>query len=279
MVNIALIGVGYWGQKLQGYIEQSDKFTLKYACNSKSNLDDVWSDPYVDAVVIATPNETHYSLAKMALLNEKHVLVEKPPAMTSQKCIELAQLALDKNLALMTDYNYTFSESLQKAKSIISWIGQVIALDITIKRIDRFPNRDAYWVLGSHAMSILHIFAPLYLLEFRRLDMIRENGRIRSGALAFGDKGIAGRILVDLKGRRKTEVLIYGKKGMITYNPSAKVPLTVAGDVYATFKYNERHNLRHMLEHFYKVVKGDAVGNLDMALTISRVLEELGCQK
>lgn len=279
MVNVALIGIGYWGQKLKRYIEESPDFNLKCACDSKSDLGSVWFDENVDAVVIATPNETHYPLARSALLNGKHVLVEKPPAMDSEGCKLLRSIADKKRLVLMTDYNYTFSESLRKAGGLVRQIGRVFAMDITMKRIDRFTDRDAYWVLGSHAMSILDMFVPLYLLRFRKLDMIRENGRVRSGALAFGDSGIAGRILVDLKGRKKTEVLIYGQRGMITYNPARYKSLVVVSDKNMEFHFDESNNLRYMLTHFHKAIEGKEQDNSDVALNISKILEELGCPK
>ena len=278
MIDTALIGVGYWGQKLLGYIDKSDAFHLKHACNSKTDLNGVWRD--VDAVIIATPNETHYPLARAALEHGKHVLVEKPPAMTYNRCVELQQLAEANNLVLMTDYNYTMSEALQKARTLVRRIGRVLAIDITIKRVDRLQNRDAYWVLGSHAMSILDMFVPLYLLKFRRLDMVKEDGRVRSGALAFGDSAIGGRILVDLKGRKQTQVLVYGQQGMIVYNPLRRESLVMVGDgLNLGYKFNERHNVRRLLEYYARAIRGETKDNLHMAISISRILEDLGCPK
>ena len=60
MINCALIGCGYWGSKLKRYIEENQDFSLKYICNSKSDLNEVWNDKEITAVVVATPNKTHY---------------------------------------------------------------------------------------------------------------------------------------------------------------------------------------------------------------------------
>lgn len=249
MLNLALIGIGYWGQKLRGYIEENGEFNLKHTCNSQSNLGDIWDD--VDAVVIATPNETHYSLSRMALLNGKHVLVEKPPTLSFKECAELKSLARARNLAVMTDYVYTFSESLQKAKA------EAQVINITLKRMDRVDNRDAYLVLGSHALSILDMFVPLISLKFYRFDIERKNGVVRAGMLTFWNKDIEGRILVALNGLKGTEVILYGEKE-VTINP------------------DEPHNLRHVLNHFIKTTKGEAHDNLPLALNISAILENLG---
>ena len=76
MIGCALIGCGYWGSKLQTYIEQNRSFDLKYVCDSKSDLELVWNDRGVHAVVVATPNATHYSTVRAALLHDKNVLSE-----------------------------------------------------------------------------------------------------------------------------------------------------------------------------------------------------------
>jgi len=279
MVNVALIGIGYWGQKLQRYIEESKDFSLKYACNSKTDLNDIWGDGDVEAVVIATPNETHYSLARSALLSGKHVLVEKPPAMTFQEYSELYDLSRGNRLGLLTDYNYTLSESLRKAQALASSIGDLLVVAITIKRIDRFDNRDVYQVLGSHALSILSMFAPLSLLQLQRLDTVRENGRVRAGVLTFASKQIVGRIDIDLKGQRKTEVAIHGQRGDVTYDPSKSPPLTatISGKG-LMFRFGEAHNLRYVLEYFHRVINGEVQDNLITAMTISRILWEVGCE-
>src|SRR3989338_2055043 len=97
MISCALIGHGYWGSKLQRYIEENQNFDLKYICGSKSDLNKVWQDSQITAVVVATPNETHYPIVKSALLCGKHVFSEKPLALKTAQCRELKHLALDKN--------------------------------------------------------------------------------------------------------------------------------------------------------------------------------------
>ena len=61
-------------------------------------------DPEIDAIVIATPTKTHFSLAKAALEAKKHVFVEKPLATTVIEAQILCQLAKTENLVLMVDH-------------------------------------------------------------------------------------------------------------------------------------------------------------------------------
>jgi predicted dehydrogenase len=63
MKSVALIGNGYWGDKIRGYIPEY--FNLKYIADSKFNLKDIWEDEEISGVIIATPIDTHYEIAKL----------------------------------------------------------------------------------------------------------------------------------------------------------------------------------------------------------------------
>ena len=95
MINIAIIGLGYWGPNLLRVFDSLPDCMVKYCydLDSKNNalyqklyphvsflsqFEKALDDSCVDAIVIATPASTHYSLAKQALMNNKHVFVEKP---------------------------------------------------------------------------------------------------------------------------------------------------------------------------------------------------------
>ncbi|OSC98664.1 oxidoreductase [Trametes coccinea BRFM310] len=63
-------------------------------------IDDVLADPKVELVVISTPSETHYELAKKSLQAGKHVLVDKPVTAHFSQAQELGQLAKAKGVVL-----------------------------------------------------------------------------------------------------------------------------------------------------------------------------------
>lgn len=91
----------------------------------------------LDAVYIASPNETHFNYAKIALENGKHVLCEKPIAFTKQESESLYQLAKEKNLVLLeavkTAYCPGFQQLINIAKS--GTIGEIRDVEAAFTRL------------------------------------------------------------------------------------------------------------------------------------------------
>lgn len=80
---------------------------------------DIYNDPEIDLVVICTPPQSHYELAKEVLLNDKHVLVEKPFTETSAEAIELFALAEKKGLFIQCYQNRRFDSDFLTVQKVI----------------------------------------------------------------------------------------------------------------------------------------------------------------
>ena len=120
----AVIGAGFIGPvhvealqragvMLTGILGVSDKESKQAAKNLRlpraySNLEEILSDEKVRAVHVATPNRLHYEIAKRALLAGKHVMCEKPLAMSSAESADLVGLADKSGLAAGVNYNIRF---------------------------------------------------------------------------------------------------------------------------------------------------------------------------
>ena len=83
------------------------------------DFDEAVTDPDVKVVHLCTPNNLHFSQAKKALENGKHVLCEKPLAMTSAESAELAELAKKMGLFTAVNYNLRFYPVCQEARARI----------------------------------------------------------------------------------------------------------------------------------------------------------------
>jgi predicted dehydrogenase len=285
-VEIALIGSGYWGQKLRRYFQKDPHFTVRHICNSKTNLKKVW--PEVEAIMVATPINTHYQIVKKALLAGKHVFSEKPLTLRTGKAQELKKLAQKKKLSLCVDYTQTFSPSLKKASQKID-IGPLQAIEMTIKQLGRFLAQDVYWLLGSHCLSILDLFVPLEKLKFRRLDLVTNRNRTETGQIFFKKPNLKGQIFLSLNfPGKQSQVTVYGKKGTLVYDavnqPSLKAtwyqkkPAALAPNLISREKawsIDEKNNLAHAVAYFYRVLKGKEKTNLEMAIKVTEILENL----
>jgi len=99
MINVAQIGVGYWGPNLlRNLVSNNDcevKTVVDYSGNRRKfvrdlypridttdQINEVLNDSQIDAVIIATPVATHFDLSMKVLDAGKHILVEKPMATT-----------------------------------------------------------------------------------------------------------------------------------------------------------------------------------------------------
>lgn len=117
--RIAVVGSGYWGKNLIRNFNQLG--SLELICDKEEVLlkafeeqypgvrtclayHEILTDDKIDAVVIATPAETHYVLAKEALLSGKHVYVEKPLTLDENDGQELIRIAEERKLTLMVGH-------------------------------------------------------------------------------------------------------------------------------------------------------------------------------
>ncbi len=127
----------------------------------------------IDGIIIATSPESRFELAKEALKNNKHLLLEKPVALTSQEIEELQRISLINNLSVCVDFEYRVVPLFLQTKKIIdeNILGKVylIKLDWLMgSRSD--PKRSWNWysqkekgggvlgALGTHAFDMLNWF-------------------------------------------------------------------------------------------------------------------------
>jgi predicted dehydrogenase len=109
--------------------------------------------------VIATPVFTHFELAKKALENGKHVLLEKPMTSTVKEAETLMDLAKQKGKLIMVDHTFLYTGAVQKIKSLITdgAIGNVKYFDSTRINLGLFQSDvNVLWDLAPHDISILN---------------------------------------------------------------------------------------------------------------------------
>lgn len=292
MTRCALIGYGYWGKRFLPYLSELFDVRHVYSRTMKdgvttTDLDQALSD--VDCVVIATPIDTHYEVALKALLAGKHVLCEKPLAQRSLHARELISLAEHRHLHLVTEFTYTFSEGIRKAKELISEgvIGDLEIMELSLRYVGKFVPFSVHWLLTSHMLSVVDMFCPLSGLASVSVDeLIPKETSLMRVRLTDDTRAI---IFTSLNyPDRETRIAWYGTGGTMVYNALSddtlsyatyrKTPKALAPDLVTGawgMSFDEKNNLGHAARHFLNIINGDrhAASNTACALHVTSILE------
>lgn len=174
-MNVGIIGYGYWGPNLVRNFVASGGARVVCVCDQSqarlekvqalypmikvtTSADDLINDPSVDAVVVATPVDTHFDLAMAALKAGKHVLVEKPITSTSDQAQRLIDEAAKRNLVLMVDHTFVYTGAIRKMHELVHTpaFGKVRYYDSTRVNLGLFQHDvNVLWDLAVHDLSIM----------------------------------------------------------------------------------------------------------------------------
>ena len=174
-LSVGVIGCGYWGPKLARNFQELEGSEVVSACDTRPdrlesiarnypNLRlyrdhrELIRDPAVAAVVVATPASTHFEIAREALQEGKHALVEKPLTSNSRDARELVELALKKRLVLMTGHTFLYHGAIRKIRDLLRGgeLGDLLYLDSTRASLGLFQEDvNVIWDLASHDLSIM----------------------------------------------------------------------------------------------------------------------------
>jgi predicted dehydrogenase len=175
MIRVGVIGYGYWGPNIVRNFYSIDGFRVHTICDKSpdclqrvkkaypsvkvtSNASEVVESPDIDVVAVVTPVWTHYELAKAALINGKHVFVEKPFTCNSQQAEELIELAEKKSLKIMVDHTFLFTGAVRKIRQLVDngSLGDLYYYDSLRVNLGLFQHDvNVIWDLAPHDLSIM----------------------------------------------------------------------------------------------------------------------------
>jgi predicted dehydrogenase len=175
LLNVAQIGVGYWGPNLLRNLVTNQNISVKMVADKSSerrtfvsnrypditvtdNNDLIFKSSDIDAVVIATPVISHFDLSMQTLQSGKHLLVEKPMATKVKQVKKIGKLAKKNDLVAMVGHTFLFNFAVRYVKTLIdsNELGDIRYIYSQRVNLGRIRNDvDALWNLAPHDISII----------------------------------------------------------------------------------------------------------------------------
>lgn len=259
------------------------------------SAEELFSDPDINAVYIATPPETHYAYAKMSLEAGKIPLIEKPMAQGYNACLELIELARSKRLSLFVNYYRRSLEKIQAIKRCLDAgeIGQ--ALTVEIRHFVRpseaeLSGKTLPWRLRSdsgggkaldtqvHVLDYLsYLFGPILDVKGTESNLGAYYDVADTTVLSFyfGSHVMASATWCYVAGRQLDEVCITGTRGSMTFSGTGLNDLNVNGIDYC-FDSPEsvaEPYIQSVIDELVDGKKGPS--DIDCAANICRVFEQI----
>jgi len=319
-IAVGIAGYGYWGPNLARIFSSLAGARLSAVCdpsaarlehmrqlypNTRAYADfrTMLGDANVDAMVIATPLNTHHSLAQACLLAGKHVLLEKPMAASSHECEDLIGLAERQGLTLMVDHTYLYSGAVAKIAEIITGgdIGEVRYINCQRLNLGLFQQDiNVTWDLAPHDLSIiLHVMGepPLVVNCQGNAHINPQFEDVTNLSLTFSGKRFATVQSSWLEPRKVRQMTFVGTRKMIVYDDlqplekiriyDVRVDFPPHYDSFSEFQYSyhygdcyiphieQREPLLTMCEHFLDCVRTrrPSISGGAKGLEVVRILE------
>lgn len=244
MLRVGLIGLGYWGPNHARVVTEMPETELVAAADAsakairlvharyptvRTTLDanQVIEAPDVDAVILATPTSTHFSLALAALEAGKHVLCEKPLATSTAECDDLIEAARRSERVLFVGHTFVFNPAVRMMRELIEAgeIGRVLYCHTA--RTGLGPIRsdvNALWDLAPHDLSILFYLIddePVSALTTGRAILRDDSEDVVFVHLGFKEGTIAAAHLSWLDPYKVRRVTVVGDRRMIVFDDVA----------------------------------------------------------
>lgn len=249
-MNIAVVGLGYWGPNLvrnflstpgvshivccdlmDSRLERiKQKFSMVETCKS---YDEILKRSDIDAVVLATPVSSHYPLGIKALRAGKHLLVEKPITLSTKEATDLIGFAEKQNLILMVDHTFIYTSAVRKIKEYIDKdeIGDILYFDSVRVNLGLFQHdTNVVWDLAPHDLSIMEYLIGKKPLSVSAIGVNHFNGHedISYITVNFENNLIAHFHVNWISPVKVRKILIGGTKLMVVYDdmePSEKIKI------------------------------------------------------
>ena len=205
-INVGLVGYGMAARVFHAPVIQSvpplklKTIVERHGDDSRTHYPDIkvvrdvsslLQDANIDLVVIATPNISHFDLARQSLLANKHVVVEKPFTNTSAEAQQLIELAQQQNRLISVNQNRRWDGDFQTIKKLIAakLLGRLVDYEAHFDRFRNQPRQNVWkeqegpgsgilFDLGSHLIDQAQVLFGLPRMLTADIRVQRDGGRV-----------------------------------------------------------------------------------------------------
>lgn len=308
-VGVAVLGAGLWGvnhvrgvaalpgAQLRVVVDpdpaaRARAVEVAPGARVAGRVEDALSDPGVDAVIVATPAVTHARLACEALAAGKHVLVEKPLALTAADAEAVVAAAAKARRALVVGHLMVYHPAVARLRELLSSgeLGELLYVHATRVNLGRLrTDENALWSFGPHDLAMID-----HLLDGAVPEVVAAAG---GAYLQPGVEDVAhltlrypGGVMAHLHAswlhpRKERRLTLVGARKMVEFDDVAAEKLRVYDRGYdrppAFTRYDQYLTLRHgdvhlprlemaeplaaLLAHFVACCRGEASPRTDGA--------------
>lgn len=240
--RIAVVGYGYWGAKHARVLNGMQCVDVVVVDSDRARLASAVADipgvavaeslekvlPRVDGVVVATPPTAHHPVALRALRAGRHVLVEKPMAVSVVEACEMVGAAERAGVHLMVGHTFEFNAGVWKLKHLINAgdLGKVLYIDSARLNLGLYRSDvDVIWDLAPHDISIVSYLLgelPSTVSVWSHGNFARQQDDVAFLRLDFARTGVQAFIHVSwLDPCRVRRVTVVGDRKMASLNDLA----------------------------------------------------------
>ena len=188
--------------------EARARFAADFSARTYETVEALCADPAVDVVYVATPHQHHASHAMLAAEHGKHVLVEKPMALTLADCAAMIAAAKDANVHLIVGHSHSFDAPIARTQRLIASgaygaVRMISALNYTDflyrprrpEELDTARGGGAVFNQAAHQVDIVRLIAGGQVKTVRAATGAWDPARPTEGAysalLTFADGAFA----------------------------------------------------------------------------------------
>jgi len=176
-IGVAVIGFGLAGRvfhapfvsavpglKLEAIVQRKGDEAAKAYRSARilRSIEEALADNAILMIVVATPNETHYAIAKQALLAGKHVVIDKPFAASSEQAKELGALATEKGVVLAPFHNRRWDGDFLTVRKLLETkaVGRLVTFESHFDRFRPEPRENTWKESSDPANGLLFDLGP-----------------------------------------------------------------------------------------------------------------------